>query len=222
MENRLLGRGAKIKMGITVRKWLQSKDEVWWWLGLRWEQWRQSKMNRCDLCTGSESRGLVLGNNCMDGVAVYLSEGYKVKVLAAQSCLTLCNPMDCSLCPWDSPGKYTGGGCHFLLQGIFLTQGSNPGLLHCRQILYCLSHWGRSILFLMEGGDLPTSKDPRKMNKPVKNRWLYDRKKSQGLDVSSARPRSEPFKKEGAGTVSKAAKMPRKVRIEKSMLDLAI
>ena len=30
--------------------------------------------------------------------------------------------------------------CHFLLQGIFLTQGSNPGLLHCRQILYCLSH----------------------------------------------------------------------------------
>ena len=31
-------------------------------------------------------------------------------------------------------------GCHFLLQGIFLTQGSNPGLLHCRQILYHLSH----------------------------------------------------------------------------------
>ena len=39
------------------------------------------------------------------------------------------------LCPWDSPGKNTGVGCHFLLQGIFLTQGSNPGLLHCRQIL---------------------------------------------------------------------------------------
>ena len=32
------------------------------------------------------------------------------------------------LCPWDSPGKNTGGGCHFLLQGIFLTQGSNPHL----------------------------------------------------------------------------------------------
>ena len=31
-------------------------------------------------------------------------------------------------------------GCHFLLQGIFLTQGSNPGLPHCRQILYHLSH----------------------------------------------------------------------------------
>ena len=34
---------------------------------------------------------------------------------------------------WDSPGKNTGVGCHFLLQGIFPTQGSNPGLLHCRQ-----------------------------------------------------------------------------------------
>ena len=44
------------------------------------------------------------------------------------------------LCPWDSPGKNTGVGCHFLLQGIFLTQGSNPGLLHCRKILYHLSY----------------------------------------------------------------------------------
>jgi len=40
----------------------------------------------------------------------------------------------------DSPGKNTGMGCHALLQGIFPTQGSNPGLLHCRQILHCLSH----------------------------------------------------------------------------------
>ena len=54
-----------------------------------------------------------------------------------------CNPMDCSpmdrlLCPWDSPGKNTGVGCHFLLQGIFLTQGLNPHLLIGRWILY---HW---------------------------------------------------------------------------------
>ena len=40
----------------------------------------------------------------------------------------------------NSPGKNTGVGCHTLLQGIFLTQGLNPGLLHCRQILYCLRH----------------------------------------------------------------------------------
>ena len=40
------------------------------------------------------------------------------------------------LCPWDSPGKGTGVGCHFLLQGIFQTRGLNLGLLHCRRILY--------------------------------------------------------------------------------------
>ena len=43
------------------------------------------------------------------------------------------------LCPWDSPGKNTGVGCHFFLQGIVPTQESNPGLLHCRQILYSLN-----------------------------------------------------------------------------------
>ena len=46
------------------------------------------------------------------------------------------------LCPWHSPGKNIGVSCHFLLQGIFLTQGLNLGLLNCRQILYCLSHQG--------------------------------------------------------------------------------
>ena len=42
-------------------------------------------------------------------------------------------------CPWNSPGKNTGVGSHSLLQGIFLTQGLNLGLLHCRQIPYYLS-----------------------------------------------------------------------------------
>ena len=46
------------------------------------------------------------------------------------------------LCPWNSLGKNTGVGCHSLLQRIFPTQGSNPGLLHCRQILYHLSYQG--------------------------------------------------------------------------------
>ena len=40
-------------------------------------------------------------------------------------------------CLWDFPGKDTGVSCHFLLQRIFPNQGSNPHLLHCRQILYC-------------------------------------------------------------------------------------
>jgi len=41
---------------------------------------------------------------------------------------------------WNSPGQNTGVGSLFLLQGIFPTQGLNPGLPHCRQILYQLSH----------------------------------------------------------------------------------
>ena len=62
---------------------------------------------------------------------------------AAQSCLILCDPMDCSL-PVSSvhgifPGNNTGVGNHFLLQGIFPTQGSNPVLPHYRQTPYCLS-----------------------------------------------------------------------------------
>ena len=44
--------------------------------------------------------------------------------------------------PWGFPGKNTGVGCHSLLQEIFPIQGSNPGLLQCRQILYHLSHSG--------------------------------------------------------------------------------
>ena len=69
--------------------------------------------------------------------------------LVTQSCPTLCDPMDCSppgsSVHGDSPGKNTGVGCHALFQGIFPTQGSNPGLLHCRWILYCLSHQGSPI-----------------------------------------------------------------------------
>ena len=55
-----------------------------------------------------------------------------------QLCPTLCDPMDCSppgsSVHGDSPGKKTGVGCHALLQGIFLTQGSNLRLFH-------LLHW---------------------------------------------------------------------------------
>ena len=72
-----------------------------------------------------------------------------------QSCPTLCDPVDCSpptrlLCPWDSPGRNTGVGCCVLFQGIFLTQGLNPVFLHCRQILYHLSHQPGKIFLLLE------------------------------------------------------------------------
>ena len=45
-------------------------------------------------------------------------------------------------CPWDSPGKDTGVGCHALFQKVFLTPGSNQHLLHCRRLLDPLSHVG--------------------------------------------------------------------------------
>ena len=72
--------------------------------------------------------------------------------LVTQSCLPLCEPMDCSP-PGSSvhgnfPGKNTGVGCHVLLQGIFPTHGSNLGLPHWRWILYCLSHQGSPKMFL--------------------------------------------------------------------------
>ena len=63
----------------------------------------------------------------------------------AQSYLTLCDPTDCSLPGSSIHGIFqasTGVGCHCLLQRIFPTQGLNPGLPHCRQTLYCLSHQG--------------------------------------------------------------------------------
>ena len=67
----------------------------------------------------------------------------------AQSCLTL-QPHRLQptrlLHPWDSPGKNTGEDCRSLLQRIFPTQGLNPGLQHCRQILYHLSF--REVLLL--------------------------------------------------------------------------
>ena len=48
--------------------------------------------------------------------------------------------------PWNSPGQTTGVDSHSLLQGIFPTQGSNPGLPHCRRILYQMSHQGSPVL----------------------------------------------------------------------------
>ena len=79
-------------------------------------------------------------------VCVCVCAGACMLCLVAQWCPTLGDPMDCSLpgssVHRDSPDKNTRVGCHALLQGIFPTQGSNPGLPHCRRILYHLSHQG--------------------------------------------------------------------------------
>ena len=57
-------------------------------------------------------------------------------------CPTLCDPMDCIVHGIPQAGILEGVGSHSLLQGIFPTQGSSPGLPHCRRILYQLSHQG--------------------------------------------------------------------------------
>ena len=76
-----------------------------------------------------------------------------VLCLVTQLCPILCNSRDCSppgsSVHGDSPGKNTGVGCHALLQGIFPNQGLNPGLPHCRWILYQLTYQGSPINMLI-------------------------------------------------------------------------
>ena len=80
--------------------------------------------------------------------------------LVAQSYPSLCSSMDHSPTGFsvhvDSPGKNIGLGCHALFQGIFSTQGSNPGLPHCKWIIYYLSHQGS--LTVLEGVAYPFSR----------------------------------------------------------------
>ena len=90
--------------------------------------------------------------------------------LVTQSCLTLCDTMDCSppnsLVHGDSPGKNSEVGCHALLQGVFPTQGSNPGLLHFRQILYHLSH--QAIPWILEWIAYPFSRGSSRPRIPTR------------------------------------------------------
>ena len=80
---------------------------------------------------------------------VNLNISVPVQSVVEQSCPTLCNPIDYTarqlLCSWDSPHKNKGGDFPAILQGIFPIQGLNPGLLHCRQILYHLSHHVKAV-----------------------------------------------------------------------------
>ena len=104
-----------------------SKD--WSLFSRKWE-WEDISRGKSILWYVSEVVGRILLKACA------------VLGLVTQSRPTLCNPMGYSppgsFDHGDSPGKNTGAGCHALLQGIFPTQGLNPGFLHCRQILYHL------------------------------------------------------------------------------------
>ena len=72
----------------------------------------------------------------------FLVKHYKFYVKWSESCSVVSDSLQPHglYRPWNSPGQKTGVGSFSLLHGIFWTQGLNPGLLHCRQILYQLSH----------------------------------------------------------------------------------
>ena len=75
--------------------------------------------------------------------ALVLWLSHSIVLLQLLCVVTCCNSLSCRLLsPWDFSNRDTGMGYHFLLQGTFPTQGSNLGLLHFRQTLYCLSHQG--------------------------------------------------------------------------------
>ena len=104
-------------------------------------------------------RKLQSSSRCIANVIFSVSKSLTLPLVHAkslQSCLTPCNPTDCSppgsSVHGDSPGKNTGVDGHALLQGIFLTQGSNPGSL------LGLLHW--------QAGSLPLA-PPGKPNPPL-------------------------------------------------------
>ena len=77
-----------------------------------------------------------------------MQHNLKVKVLVTQSCQILCDSMDCSppgSSSMDSPGKHTGVGYHFLLQGIIPTRGSNPQspALQTESLLFVMTYMGK-------------------------------------------------------------------------------
>ena len=86
--------------------------------------------------------------NCTD-IGVGQLCGLSLWVCQSFSCVQLLQPRGLYPtrlpCPWNSPSKNTRVGCRLFLQGIFPTQESNPGLVHCRQIIYHLSHQGLSL-----------------------------------------------------------------------------
>ena len=136
-------------MGATVN--LIAKPPDWPWKSLRQQTFLPSCLPQPGACPGQVPWNSVLtwgqgnGHYCRlvfsileRGTQMYPHFIWvdtfrkKVKVKLTQPCLTLCHSMDCS--PWNSLG--------FVLQGTFPTQGSNPGLLDWRRILYQLSHKG--------------------------------------------------------------------------------
>ena len=118
-----------------VRQWRSLTDSSWT-KGSKWtsaQQWIKGSSEHCQRSSRTSVHP--------DALQREHTRVKKVKVTVAQLCPVLCDPH--ALCsPWDSPGQKTGVDGLSLLQGIFPTLGSKPGLPPCRQILYQLSHKG--------------------------------------------------------------------------------
>ena len=126
-----------------------------WGLWGCWLQGRTGKRlgTRAPLNAGGARRTMALQvqENCRGSTLK------KAKVKALSGVRLFATPWTVAhkvLCPWGFPGKSTGVGCHFLRQGIFPTQGLNPGLLHCGQILDRLSYQGSQYHFTLPLADV--------------------------------------------------------------------
>ena len=135
---------AKWHLGLYLKKedLLTNRERAAWKKALRLDGGLERQKGVHWSSRWAES-GAVNWNWTLQGLKGHTEDSFGLCVLR-QPCLTLCDPVDCSppgsSVQGDSPGKNTGVGCLVLLQGIFPTPGSNPGLLHCRWILYHLSH----------------------------------------------------------------------------------
>ena len=136
-------RNGHIKWSKSEREKQISYINAYMWNLEKWYRWTYLQSRTRD--TDVENQHLDTKGVRGHGIEWEIGIDIYMLCLVAQSCPTLCS-MNCSQpgssVHGDSPGKNTRVGCHALLQGIFPTQGSNPGLPHCRQILYHLSYQG--------------------------------------------------------------------------------
>ena len=100
----------------------ESQGRKAWWAAIYGVAQSQTRLKRC---SSSSSSNLHIHHECLHVCTVVSDSLWPHGLKPARF-----------LCPWDFPGKNIRGGCHFLIQGVFLTQGENLCLLHCKQILY--------------------------------------------------------------------------------------
>ena len=141
---------------------------------------------------------------CVDAVGISMlsfsghscswSPQKELKVKVAQSCLLLCSSTDCTVLdsPWNAPGQNSRQGSLSLLQGIFPTQGLNPGLPHCRQILNQLTHKGSPRILDGEPSPLQWMFPTQESNQGFLHcRWILYQLRYQGSPrKNSGRPHS--------------------------------